>query len=45
MKEVKEKYGKKKIGEITVDQVIGGMRGMPGMVWDASLLHPVDVIF
>jgi len=44
LKEVKEKYSKVKIGEITVDQVIGGMRGMPGMLWDASLLHPVDGI-
>eukprot|EP00331_Platyophrya_macrostoma_P009902 CAMPEP_0176424572 /NCGR_PEP_ID=MMETSP0127-20121128/10906_1 /TAXON_ID=938130 /ORGANISM="Platyophrya macrostoma, Strain WH" /LENGTH=454 /DNA_ID=CAMNT_0017805633 /DNA_START=33 /DNA_END=1397 /DNA_ORIENTATION=+ len=38
LKEIKEKYGNKQIGTITVEQVIGGMRGMKGLFWDLSAL-------
>merc|ERR1712086_1091731 len=41
--EVKE-FGKKKIAEVTVSQVIGGMRGMPGMLYETSKLHPTEGI-
>jgi len=44
LKEVKEKYSKAQIGTITVDQALGGMRNMMAMVWDASLLHPIEGI-
>jgi len=44
LKEVKEKYGKQVIGDITVDKAIGGMRDMHGLLWDASLLDPIDGI-
>ncbi|KAJ1921549.1 citrate (Si)-synthase [Mycoemilia scoparia] len=37
-KEVKEKYGKESLGEVTVDMALGGMRGIKGLVWDTSLL-------
>ena len=37
-KEIKKTYGAKKIGEITVDQVLGGMRGMPGLFYETSKL-------
>jgi len=39
-----KEYGKKAIGEVTVGQVIGGMRGMPGMLYETSKLHPIDGI-
>jgi citrate synthase len=37
-KDVKKTYGDKKIGEITVDQVMGGMRGMHGLFYETSKL-------
>jgi citrate synthase len=37
-KEVKEHYGEKKIGEIKVNQVLGGMRGMVGLFYETSKL-------
>lgn len=37
-KEVKELYGEKKIGEIKVGQVLGGMRGMTGLFYETSKL-------
>jgi citrate synthase len=45
LKDIKKKYGNEQIGTITVDQAFGGMRNMFGLVWDASLLHPKDVLF
>jgi citrate synthase len=44
LKEIKEKHAKDHIGSITVDQALGGMRNMMAMVWDASLLHPIEGI-
>ena len=38
LKEVKEQYGEKKLGEIKVSQVIGGMRGMTGLFYETSKL-------
>ena len=39
-----KEHGQTKIGEITVGQVIGGMRGMPGMLYETSKLHPTEGI-
>lgn len=44
VKEFRQQYGSAKIGEITVAQVIGGMRGMPGMLYETSKLHPTEGI-
>ena len=44
MKEFMKEYGQKKIGEITVGQVVGGMRGMPGMLYETSKLHHIEGI-
>ena len=44
-KEVKDTYGNKKIGEITVGQVLGGMRGLTGLFYDTSKLDAQQVIF
>ena len=38
LKEVKTVYGEKKLGEIKVSQVIGGMRGMTGLFYETSKL-------
>ena len=44
MKEFNKEFGKTKIGEVTVGSVVGGMRGLPGMLYETSKLHPVDGI-
>jgi len=43
-KELKEKYSNEKLGEYTVAQVLGGMRGMIGLLYDTSLLDPQEGI-
>lgn len=40
---VKE-HGKTKIGDVLLEQVYGGMRGIPGSVWEGSVLDPEDGI-
>jgi citrate synthase len=37
-------YGDRKIGEVTVSQAIGGMRGVKGLVTDISYLDPYEGI-
>ena len=44
VKELNKEHGQTKIGDVTVGQVIGGMRGLPGMLYETSKLHPVDGI-
>jgi hypothetical protein len=41
--EIKKKYGNEVLGQITVGQVIGGMRGVKGLFYDGSLLDPQSV--
>ena len=36
--ELKKTHGDKQIGTCTVDQAIGGMRGVKSMIWETSLL-------
>lgn len=46
-KEVKKlikEYGNNKIGEVTVSQAYGGMRGIKCMVWEPSALDPEEGI-
>jgi citrate synthase len=38
LKEVKELYGDRKIGDIKVSQVLGGMRGITGLFYETSKL-------
>ncbi|XP_065839629.1 citrate synthase, mitochondrial-like [Oscarella lobularis] len=40
VKQFRREYGDKKIGEITVDQAYGGMRGLKAMVCETSVLDP-----
>jgi len=41
---VKEKYGAQSLGTVTVDMTYGGMRGIKGMVWEGSVLDPIEGI-
>lgn len=44
LKKLKTEYGKVQLGNITVDMVLGGMRGMTGLLWETSLLDPDEGI-
>ncbi|CAN6815475.1 unnamed protein product [Brassica oleracea var. botrytis] len=44
LKKLKSEHGKVQLGNITVDMVIGGMRGMTGLLWETSLLDPEEGI-
>lgn len=44
VKEFRSGYGAKVIGEITVDQVYGGMRGLKALVTETSYLDPEEGI-
>ncbi|KXZ47459.1 hypothetical protein GPECTOR_35g897 [Gonium pectorale] len=44
LKKLKKAHGAKSLGEVTVDMAIGGMRGIPGMLWETSLLDPEEGI-
>ena len=44
VKELKSKYGKTVIGEVLLEQAYGGMRGIKGLVWEGSVLDPVEGI-
>ena len=38
VKAFRQEYGNKKVGEVTVDQMYGGMRGIKGLVTETSVL-------
>lgn len=38
LKKLKAEHGQKVLGEIKVDNIIGGMRGLKGMLWEGSVL-------
>ncbi|KXJ14832.1 citrate synthase, mitochondrial [Exaiptasia diaphana] len=42
--EFRKKYGNEKLGEYTVDQAYGGMRGIKGLVTETSHLDPIEGI-
>ncbi|CCH44179.1 citrate synthase [Wickerhamomyces ciferrii] len=44
IKQLKKDYGSTVIGELTLDQAYGGMRGIKGLVWEGSVLDPVEGI-
>eukprot|EP00929_Paragymnodinium_shiwhaense_P119749 TRINITY_DN9164_c0_g1_i3.p1 TRINITY_DN9164_c0_g1~~TRINITY_DN9164_c0_g1_i3.p1 ORF type:complete len:345 (-),score=36.90 TRINITY_DN9164_c0_g1_i3:300-1277(-) len=44
LKELKTKYGAVSLGEVTVDQCIGGARGVKCMLWETSLLDAQEGI-
>lgn len=44
VKEFRAKYGNTKVGEVTVDMMYGGMRGIKGLVTETSVLDPDEGI-
>ncbi|XP_042066184.1 citrate synthase, mitochondrial-like [Salvia splendens] len=44
LKKLRSEHGKVQLGNITVDMVIGGMRGMTGLLWETSLLDAEEGI-
>jgi len=44
IKEFRKAQGSTKVGEVTVDMMYGGMRGIKGMVWETSVLDPEEGI-
>lgn len=44
IKEFRKKYGNTKVGDVTIDMMYGGMRGIKGLVWEVSLLDPDEGI-
>ncbi|KAI4302763.1 hypothetical protein MLD38_038472 [Melastoma candidum] len=42
LKKLKAEHGKVQLGNITLDMVLGGMRGMIGLLWETSLLDPEE---
>ena len=44
LKALKTKYGQEKVGEVTANMVMGGMRGIVGMLYETSLLDANDGI-
>ena len=44
IKSIRKEYGATPLGTVTVEQCIGGMRGIPGLLWQTSLLDPEEGI-
>ncbi|KAL2482048.1 Citrate synthase 4 [Forsythia ovata] len=44
LKKLKSEHGRVQLGNITVDMVVGGMRGMTGLLCETSLLDPEEGI-
>ncbi|KAG1735775.1 citrate synthase-like protein [Suillus lakei] len=44
VKAIRAEHGKKAFGPVTVDQLYGGMRGLPALIWDGSVLDPEEGI-
>ncbi|KAL0725393.1 hypothetical protein Bca4012_039992 [Brassica carinata] len=44
LKKLKSQHGTVPVGNITVDMVLGGMRGMTGLLWETSLLDAEEGI-
>jgi citrate synthase len=42
--EFRKEHGAHSLGEVTVDMVYGGMRGIKGLLWEGSLLDPEEGI-
>ncbi|XP_053970978.1 probable citrate synthase 2, mitochondrial [Hylaeus volcanicus] len=44
VKNFRKQHGGTKVGEVTVDMMYGGMRGIKGLVWEPSVLDPEEGI-
>ena len=44
VKQVRTEHGEKTLGNVTVNMCLRGMRGIPGLLWETSLLDPDEGI-
>jgi len=44
LKKMKKEHGSKIVDKVTIDQVIGGARSIKSMLWETSLLDPIEGI-
>jgi citrate synthase len=44
LKQLKKEHGAKIVDKVTIDQVIGGARSIKAMLWETSLLDPLEGI-
>ncbi|KAF9234606.1 citrate synthase-like protein [Melanogaster broomeanus] len=44
VKQIRAEHGKKAFGPVLVDQLYGGMRGLPALIWDGSVLDAEEGI-
>merc|ERR1719263_196807 len=44
LKAMKKEHGSKIVDKVTIDQLVGGARSVKCMLWDTSLLDPVEGI-
>ncbi|PPQ74004.1 hypothetical protein CVT26_006373 [Gymnopilus dilepis] len=44
LKKLKTEHSQAVLGEVKVENVIGGMRGLKAMLWEASVLDPIEGI-
>ena len=44
VKELLKSNGEKKVGDVSLSQVFGGMRGVKSMIWETSELDPIEGI-
>ncbi|KIJ52511.1 hypothetical protein M422DRAFT_26094 [Sphaerobolus stellatus SS14] len=44
VKAARAEHGKKAFGPVIVDQLYGGMRGLPALIWEGSVLDPDEGI-
>ncbi|PPQ63088.1 hypothetical protein CVT24_005943 [Panaeolus cyanescens] len=44
LKKLKVEHGQTVVGDVKVDNIIGGMRGLKAMLWEASVLDPIEGI-
>lgn len=44
LKKLKAEHGQTVVGDVKVENIIGGMRGLKAMLWEASVLDPLEGI-
>ncbi|TFK29870.1 citrate synthase [Coprinopsis marcescibilis] len=44
LKKLKTEHGQTVVGDIKIENIVGGMRGLKAMLWDASVLDPIEGI-
>ncbi|KAF8628466.1 hypothetical protein AX15_003978 [Amanita polypyramis BW_CC] len=44
LKKLKLEHGQSIVGDVKVENIIGGMRGLKAMLWEASVLDPIEGI-